>query len=127
MICVTISEGWCFSLKEFIIKGVILMKNAIRKIAAAAMAFTLLGAGTAATKSIAPQKSNTTVASAQAYIPSKACKHTNGCKRVNAYSWTTKESDGKIYKHYYYYKCCKDCGAPTSGRLSDVVVVGRWR
>lgn len=34
------------------------MKNIIKKIASVAMAFTLLGAGTAITKTIAPQKAN---------------------------------------------------------------------
>lgn len=40
------------------------MKNMIKKIAAAAMAFTLLGTGTAVTKTIAPKADNTLVASA---------------------------------------------------------------
>ena len=40
------------------------MKNVIKKIASIAMAFTLLGTGTAITKIIAPQEDNTLVASA---------------------------------------------------------------
>jgi hypothetical protein len=40
------------------------MKNAIKKIAAIAMAFTLLGTGTAVTKTIAPQFDNSIIASA---------------------------------------------------------------
>lgn len=40
------------------------MKNVIKKISAAAMAFTLLGAGTVITNTIAPQASNTLTASA---------------------------------------------------------------
>ncbi len=41
------------------------MKNTIRKIAAAAMAFTILGTGTAVTKTIAPKADNTIVACAK--------------------------------------------------------------
>ncbi len=41
------------------------MKNTIKKIAAAAMAFTLLGTGTAVTKTIAPKADNTIVAFAK--------------------------------------------------------------
>ena len=40
------------------------MKNVIKKIASIAMAFTLLGTGTAVTKTISPKSSNTLVASA---------------------------------------------------------------
>ena len=38
------------------------MKNTIRKTAAAAMAFSILGTGTAVTKTIAPKADNTIVA-----------------------------------------------------------------
>ncbi|MBR5683592.1 MAG: hypothetical protein IKW96_10040 [Ruminococcus sp.] len=41
------------------------MKNVIRKIAAAAMAFTIIGTGTAVTKYVAPQLDNSIVASAK--------------------------------------------------------------
>lgn len=40
------------------------MKNAFKKLAAVAMAFTLLGTGTAVSKTIAPQTDNTLTASA---------------------------------------------------------------
>ncbi len=44
------------------------MKNAFKKLAAFAMAFTLLGTGTALTKAIAPQTDNTIVAYADTLI-----------------------------------------------------------
>ena len=49
------------------------MKNIIKKITAAAMAFTLLGAGTAAIKTVAPQTDNTLVADAG--VPVVQCSH----------------------------------------------------
>ena len=42
------------------------MKNVMKKIAAAAMAFTLLGAGTAITKTVAPEISASTTITAEA-------------------------------------------------------------
>ena len=49
---------------NIIVKDVTQMKNAVKKITAAAMAFTLLGAGTTFTKTISPKSNNTLVASA---------------------------------------------------------------
>jgi len=50
--------------ENLIMKGKKKMKNVIKKITAAAMAFTLLGAGSAVIKSAAPKTDNTIVANA---------------------------------------------------------------
>ena len=74
------------------------MKNVIKKITAAAMAFTLLGAGSAAIKIAAPKTDNTLVASA-------ACQYhrADNVRRGEA----VKCNYGCT--HYRYY--CKCCGA----------------
>ena len=56
------------------------MKNVIKKLVATAMAFTLLGTGTAVTKTIAPQFDNSITASA-------ACNHV-----VGSTSWSSWET-----------------------------------
>ena len=58
------------------------MKNVIKKIAAVAMAFTMLGTGTAITETIAPKTNNSIVASAASYAPT--CKHS--CSTYKTYS-----------------------------------------
>ncbi|WP_295093582.1 hypothetical protein [Ruminococcus sp.] len=55
------------------------MKNVIKKIASIAMAFTLLGTGTAVTKTISPKSDNTLVASAE-----KTCQCKTGRKYESA-------------------------------------------
>lgn len=63
------------------------MKNVIKKIAASVMAFTLLGTGTAITKTVSPKSDTTIVANA-------ACNH--NCGRYEMYStWRTY---GYVYK-----------------------------
>lgn len=90
------------------------MKNIIKKITAAAMAFTLLGAGTAAIKTAAPQTNNTLVANA-------ACTHNTPWESY----WKTEyyveylpsyyvSGKGlcKPERHYYYidgWKGCETC------------------
>ena len=45
------------------------MKNPLKKLTAAVMAFTLLGAGTSFTKALSPQSDNTLTASATSLAP----------------------------------------------------------
>ncbi len=83
------------------------MKNIIKKIAATAMAFALLGAGTAATTTITPQFDNSITASA-------ACNHVvgstswskwvdNGTKIVGIIPLTRREYEKRTCK-------CVKCG-----------------
>lgn len=81
------------------------MKNIVKKITAAAMAFTLLGAGSAAIKSVSPKADNTLVASAAcqyhradntyvdystSYKCNYGCKHyAVRCRCCNAIRWYT--------------------------------------
>ena len=97
------------------------MKNVIKKIAATAMAFTILGTGTAVTKSIAPKMDNSIVASA-------AC-HAHGQFVKTAYDWRYEYTSTKWETFYDYginryvtitpgvavyrrvkYKQCQECG-----------------
>ncbi len=96
------------------VKDVIKMKNVIKKIAATAMAITLLGAGTVVTKTIAPQFDNSITASA-------ACNHV-----VGSTSWSSWESNGTeltvqqyfpflVIRHYEKRTCkCIKCGRTLS-------------
>ncbi len=70
------------------------MKNVIKKITAAAMAFTLLGAGSAAIKSAAPKTDNTLVASA-------ACQYHDGTYVAGRYI-----SNFYVRGNYKYCCCC---------------------
>lgn len=81
------------------------MKNVLKKISAVAMAFTLLGAGTAVTKTVAPQSDNTMTA--QAYIPPQYCDHNCGTHSTLLHSY----KKGK-YRVYEYAECCDKCGTP---------------
>ncbi|WP_028515186.1 hypothetical protein [Ruminococcus flavefaciens] len=92
------------------------MKNVIKKIASIAMAFTLLGTGTAVTKTISPKSDNTLVA--QAYIPSQNCNH-KYCTRHAHYTegrWHKQSIwpfwDPKYVRKYNVF--CDRCGAPLS-------------
>lgn len=64
------------------------MKKAFKKLIAVAMAFTLLGTGTTLTKTIAPQKDNTIVASAT------TCNNCHG----GSYHVVTEDSGWVTYK-----------------------------
>ncbi len=82
------------------------MKNIIKKITATAMAFTLLGAGTAITKTIAPQTDNTITASA-AY-----CSHVVGSTSWSNWYETDVETSwwliviGMINETHYEERTC---------------------
>ncbi len=97
------------------------MKKTIKKLAAFAMAFTLLGTGTTLTKNIAPQLDNSITVSA-------AC-HAHGQFVTTAYDWrydhTAKTwetfydakigrkitiSPGIVVWRKYKYKKCGECG-----------------
>lgn len=69
------------------------MKNLIKKISAVAMAFTLIGAGTAVTRTSTAKSDNTLTAyAADTYCP------THGC---GVYTVTTKRFTGKT--NYFYF------------------------
>ena len=92
------------------------MKNIIKKITAAAMAFTLLGAGSAAIKSAAPKTDNTLVASAA------SCNHVAGGYnnqwgdwQFSSFNYTLFPAGGYYYASSanmvrYEYACCYKCG-----------------
>jgi hypothetical protein len=95
------------------------MKNTIKKIASIAMAFTLLGTGTVATKTISPKSDNTLVA--QAYIPSQNCNHKDGKGKVHAHEVVLCKYKVKVSSQFTefredYCRCCDYCGK----RLSEV-------
>ena len=83
------------------------MKNVIKKIAATAMAFSLLGTGTAVTKTIAPQAVNTTTASAaNGYPGTRYDGHAHGQfvenkKASYVYDHTTTKYEGYILNGSY--------------------------
>ena len=97
------------------------MKNVIKRITAVAMAFTMLGTGTAITKTISPQSVNFSVTA------SAACNHScpyatysnwyDSGRPREMYEWRANWWDlGRIeYRYLYYQKRtvywhCKSCG-----------------
>ena len=97
------------------------MKNAIKKISAIAMAFTLLGTGTAVSKAINPQTNNALVAhAADAYCPYHACGSYTDLRRE-----VSTEYVGTIkFKVYTIYEIrrCNVCGR----FLSKTYVEEHW-
>ncbi|MBE6857822.1 MAG: hypothetical protein E7498_00090 [Ruminococcus sp.] len=88
------------------------MKNVIKKIAAVAMAFTMLGTGTAITETIAPKTNNSIVASAASYAPT--CKHSGSTYKTYSAWWYIGGVEQNIisfpvYERYVYTRCSK-CG-----------------
>lgn len=91
------------------------MKNAMKKIASAAMAFTLLGAGTAITKTVAPEISASTT------ITAEAANHAHGQFYYDKLAWkellsTQRYRDTKARKIttiktyvYHYNRYCGQC------------------
>ena len=78
------------------------MKKALKKLAAVAMAFTLLGTGTAVTKNIAPQANN----SITAYAAS--CNNCHGGSYYMTTEYTDWEYVGDVLSWYY---------SPITGRM----------
>lgn len=78
------------------------MKNLLKKIAAATMAFTLIGAGNVITHTTAPQASNTLSAKAHYY-----CGSTSYHTRDYKLGKSSEKVGNKVYL-YQGYKC--DCG-----------------
>lgn len=78
------------------------MKNVFKKIAATAMALTLIGAGTAITNTISPQTNNTLTAVA-------ACRHRNQYNGQVLIGYVTIHNR----KVPFYAQCrrCSSCGA----------------
>jgi outer membrane protein assembly factor BamB len=62
------------------------MKSVLKKIAATAMAFTLLGTGTAITQTVSPKSDNTLVASA-------ACNHKREYESTEFYGYAIVDGD----------------------------------
>lgn len=96
------------------------MKNAIKKIAAIAMAFTLLGTGTAITKTLNPESSNIGITA------DAACNHRNAHTVYTAweveYQFPTGNwkfdwgkfravSEWEIHEVRAYYSVCGSCRA----------------
>lgn len=77
------------------------MKNAIKKVTAAVMAFTLLGVGSTFTKTVAPESDNTLVASA--YQSNPNCQY----HAMDTYRVYYRDRKGKIVGHYLYCSCCR--------------------
>lgn len=84
------------------------MKNAIKKIAATAMAFTLLGTGTSVTKFIAPKADNTIVASAASDPYSVANKALELVRKVG-------ETFDSLWGSSGYYKAAEKGGKKVVG------------
>lgn len=90
------------------------MKNAIKKIAAVAMAFTLLGTGTTIAKTVNPQAMTALTAHA-------ACNHVPNSNPTPLYNWTDHGVITKGFKspqvHRWSCSCvwkCTKCGATIS-------------
>ena len=96
------------------------MKNALKKIAAVAMAFTMLGAGVTATKTVYPKSDNSLVA--HAGMPPQYCKHNNGkhITFVSDYRYNPYCNHGSGAHERDYYICCNQCGTPLSGKTTYV-------
>lgn len=103
------------------------MKNVIKKITAVAMAFTMLGTGTAITKTITPKTNNSIVASAASYAPT--CKHSSS----TYYTCSPWRYDPIVFTNYdpnlgyvtfrvermsrYHYTHCAKCRAVLYSKL----------
>ena len=81
------------------------MKIVLKKISAVAMAFTLLGAGTAVTKTVSPKSDNSLTA--QAYMPPQYCNHNCGW-----HNCSFKYIGGNLYLCGF----CDNCGTPVAVR-----------
>ena len=111
-----------FHLKYYV-KDVSQMKNVLKKIAATAMAFTLLGAGTAITKTVSPKSDNTLVASAcncnaRRYASTKQVYtgfHNEPITKLkwDGHKYVTIVVGYSIVNHYKTVPCirCVNCGA----------------
>ncbi|WP_294411258.1 hypothetical protein [uncultured Ruminococcus sp.] len=92
------------------------MKNVIKKISAIALAFTLIGTGTAITKAIAPLEDNTLIASAEEnFVP---CAYAHGIThKCSEYQTEFYSYDYVPFVNLYYrykVKACAICGAVSS-------------
>ena len=83
------------------------MKNAIKKISAIAMAFTLLGVGSTLTKTVAPESNNALIA--HAGVPPQYCNHSCGTKEVLI---RTYKYSNVWFREYAV--CCKNCNTQFS-------------
>lgn len=94
-----IKQQDCINNLKYYKKDMMEMKNIIKKIASIAMAFTLLGTGTAVTKTISPNYGSTLTASSA----NSVCQYHHGTKR-----------NGKTINNCYIdnngNKRCKCCG-----------------
>lgn len=100
-------------------KGMIKMKNVIKKIASIAMAFTLLGTGTNVTRTISPKSNNTLVASA-------SCRGNNHRRtyRTNIFKKGKAVGDyGVTYYRYGASLCCACNEIISLGKKNDFVVI----
>ena len=85
------------------------MKNVLKKVTAAVMAFTVLGGGSVITKTVAPQSDTTLVASAGWSNPN--CQF-HGRDTYRVYFKGKINGKERIVGHYLYCSCCRgfiDC------------------
>lgn len=103
------------------------MKNAIKKVVAVAMAFTLLGTGTTIAKTVNPKSVTTLSAHA-------ACKHNTKRVYTDDWKWIGNEPLDIIYDNEWYSrpykdkcsKCGKTVGTGTYYRYRKVNVWLWW-
>jgi len=85
------------------------MKNVIKKIASIALAFTLLGTGTAVIQTISPKSDNTIVASARGNY--KPCQFHDGMKQDKGFGYVTRINNANVDDNGI--RTCKICGKVT--------------
>lgn len=91
------------------------MKNVIKKIAAAAMAFTLIGGGTAIAKTVAPETAApTTITASAAHSCSAHVRYSDTLQFTGLYRY----SGGRWQKQYVVIESayCLTCGRQVSQR-----------
>lgn len=88
------------------------MKSAIKKIAAVAMAFTLIGTGTAVTKTIAPQFDTSITAKAHYVDPTMCCHET--ATRSSSYNASVPVFVGNELQYKYVPNGTDKYGRPIS-------------
>lgn len=91
------------------------MKNITKKIASIAMAFTLLGAGTAITNTVSPKSDNTFVAKAT-FIESV------GGVRTRCFNWVGSGKNRLMYIYYYQSGLVEIYNANTYAWISSYYV-----
>ncbi|MDD6058915.1 MAG: hypothetical protein PUB97_00860 [Ruminococcus sp.] len=94
------------------------MKKVIKKIAAVAMAFTLLGTGTAITNSASTKLPSTSITASAAHNCRERVRITNSLTFTGLYRYDSTSSGNVRYKLYAVTECtyCIRCGRQVSVR-----------